>query len=61
MSKLPSVSSEKIIRRLLKAGFEYAPIKLKVKAVIPFWSELEAMVKNILSLFRKETLYQKVL
>lgn len=29
MSKLPSVSSEKIIKRLLKAGFDYAPIKGK--------------------------------
>ncbi|MBU3966825.1 MAG: type II toxin-antitoxin system HicA family toxin [Euryarchaeota archaeon] len=29
MSKLPSVSSNKIIKRLLKAGFDYAPIKGK--------------------------------
>ena len=29
MSKLPSVSSEKIIKRLLKVGFDYAPIKGK--------------------------------
>lgn len=29
MSKLPSISSDKIIRRLLKAGFEYAPVKGK--------------------------------
>lgn len=29
MSKLPSVSSEKIIKRLLKVGFDYAPIKAK--------------------------------
>ena len=29
MSKLPSISSEKIIKRLLKAGFDYAPIKGK--------------------------------
>ena len=29
MSKLPSVSSDKIIKRLLKAGFGYAPIKGK--------------------------------
>ena len=29
MSKLPLVSSEKIMRSLLKAGFEYAPIKGK--------------------------------
>lgn len=29
MSKLPSVSSDKIIKRLLKAGFDYAPIKGK--------------------------------
>ena len=29
MSKLPSVSSEKIIKKLLKAGFDYAPIKSK--------------------------------
>ncbi|MCL7414929.1 MAG: type II toxin-antitoxin system HicA family toxin [ANME-2 cluster archaeon] len=29
MSKLPLVSSEKIIRSLLKAGFDYAPIKGK--------------------------------
>ena len=29
MSKLPLVSSEKIVRSLLKAGFDYAPIKGK--------------------------------
>lgn len=29
MSKLPLVSSEKIVKRLLKAGFDYAPIKGK--------------------------------
>jgi predicted RNA binding protein YcfA (HicA-like mRNA interferase family) len=29
VSKLPSVSSNKIIKRLLKAGFDYAPIKSK--------------------------------
>ena len=29
MSKLPTVSSDKIIKRLLKAGFDYAPIKGK--------------------------------
>ena len=29
MSKLPLVSSEKIMRSLLKAGFDYAPIKGK--------------------------------
>ncbi len=29
MNKLPSVSSNKIIKRLLKAGFDYAPIKGK--------------------------------
>ena len=29
MSKLPFVSSEKIIRSLLKAGFDYAPVKGK--------------------------------
>ncbi len=29
MSKLPSVSSNKIIKCLLKAGFDYAPIKGK--------------------------------
>ena len=29
MSKLPLVSSEKIIKRLLKVGFDYAPIKGK--------------------------------
>ncbi len=29
MSKLPSISSDKIIKRLLKAGFDYAPIKGK--------------------------------
>ena len=29
MSKLPSVSSNKIIKRLLKSGFDYAPIKGK--------------------------------
>lgn len=29
MSKLPSVPSNKIIKRLLKAGFDYAPIKGK--------------------------------
>ena len=29
MSKLPLVSSEKIMRCLLKAGFDYAPIKGK--------------------------------
>jgi predicted RNA binding protein YcfA (HicA-like mRNA interferase family) len=29
VSKLPSVSSNKIIKRLLKAGFDYAPIKGK--------------------------------
>ena len=29
MSKLPSISSNKIIKRLLKAGFDYAPIKGK--------------------------------
>ncbi len=29
MSKLPSVSSEKIIKRLLKNEFNYAPIKGK--------------------------------
>jgi predicted RNA binding protein YcfA (HicA-like mRNA interferase family) len=29
VSELPSVSSEKIIKRLLKAGFDYAPIKGK--------------------------------
>ena len=29
MSKLPSVSSDKIIKSLLKAGFDYAPIKGK--------------------------------
>lgn len=29
MSKIPLVSSEKIIKRLLKVGFDYAPIKGK--------------------------------
>ena len=29
MSKLPSVSSKKIIKALLKSGFDYAPIKSK--------------------------------
>ncbi|MCK4796905.1 MAG: type II toxin-antitoxin system HicA family toxin [Spirochaetes bacterium] len=29
MSKLPSLSSNKIIKRLLKTGFDYAPIKGK--------------------------------
>ncbi|MCD4765957.1 MAG: type II toxin-antitoxin system HicA family toxin [Methanosarcinales archaeon] len=29
MSKLPLVSSDKIIKSLLKAGFDYAPIKGK--------------------------------
>lgn len=29
MSKLPSVSSDEIIKCLLKAGFDYAPIKGK--------------------------------
>jgi predicted RNA binding protein YcfA (HicA-like mRNA interferase family) len=29
VNKLPSVSSEKIIKRLLKVGFDYAPIKGK--------------------------------
>jgi predicted RNA binding protein YcfA (HicA-like mRNA interferase family) len=29
LSKLPSVPSNKIIKRLLKAGFDYAPIKGK--------------------------------
>ena len=29
MSKLPLVSSDKIIKNLLKAGFDYAPIKGK--------------------------------
>ena len=29
MSKLPSVPSDKIIKSLLKAGFDYAPIKGK--------------------------------
>ncbi len=29
MSKLPTISSSKLIRKLLKAGFEYAPIKGK--------------------------------
>ena len=29
MSKLPSVSSDKIIKSLLEAGFDYAPIKGK--------------------------------
>ena len=29
MIKLPLASSEKIIKSLLKAGFEYAPIKAK--------------------------------
>jgi len=29
LSKLPSVSSDKIIKSLLKAGFDYAPIKGK--------------------------------
>lgn len=29
MSKLPSIPSNKIIKRLLKAGFDYAPIKGK--------------------------------
>ncbi|MCD4703620.1 MAG: type II toxin-antitoxin system HicA family toxin [Methanosarcinaceae archaeon] len=29
MSKLPSISSEKIIKSLLKTGFDYAPIKGK--------------------------------
>ncbi|MFZ3169772.1 MAG: type II toxin-antitoxin system HicA family toxin [Candidatus Methanoperedens sp.] len=29
MSKLPSISSYKILRRLLKAGFDYAPIRSK--------------------------------
>jgi predicted RNA binding protein YcfA (HicA-like mRNA interferase family) len=29
VSKLPSISSNKIIKRLLKAGFNYAPIKGK--------------------------------
>lgn len=29
MSKLPLVSSEKIMRSLLKAGFDYAPVKGK--------------------------------
>ena len=29
MSKLPTVSSNKIIKSLLKAGFDYAPIKGK--------------------------------
>ena len=29
MSKLPSISSNKVIKRLIKAGFDYAPIKGK--------------------------------
>lgn len=29
MSKLPQTSSKKLIRRLLKAGFQYAPVKGK--------------------------------
>jgi predicted RNA binding protein YcfA (HicA-like mRNA interferase family) len=29
LSKLPLVSSDKIIKSLLKAGFDYAPIKGK--------------------------------
>ncbi len=29
MSKLPSVSSDKLLKRLLKAGFNYAPIRGK--------------------------------
>lgn len=29
MSKLPSVSSDKLLKRLLKAGFDYAPIRSK--------------------------------
>ena len=29
MSKLPQISSAKLIRRLLKAGFQYAPVRGK--------------------------------
>ncbi len=29
MSKLPSISSNKVIKHLIKAGFDYAPIKGK--------------------------------
>lgn len=29
MSKLPSISSEKLIKKLLKAGFRYAPVRGK--------------------------------
>ncbi len=29
MSKLPSISSDKLLKRLLKAGFDYAPIRGK--------------------------------
>ena len=29
MSKLPSISSDKLLKRLLNAGFDYAPIKGK--------------------------------
>jgi len=29
VSKLPSVSSDKLLKRLLKAGFDYAPIRGK--------------------------------
>ncbi|MHA1167134.1 MAG: type II toxin-antitoxin system HicA family toxin [Candidatus Hodarchaeales archaeon] len=29
MTKLPAISSEKLIRKLLNAGFQYAPVKGK--------------------------------
>jgi len=29
VSKLPSISSDKLLKRLLKAGFDYAPIRGK--------------------------------
>ena len=29
MSKLPQIGSKKLIRKLLKAGFQYAPVKGK--------------------------------
>ncbi len=29
MTKLPAISSKKLIRKLLKSGFQYAPIKGK--------------------------------
>lgn len=29
MTKLPAISSKKLIRRLLKSGFQYAPVKGK--------------------------------